>query len=116
MVAAARDTLQRHKLGEKNWVLQGSAQRLPFTSAAFDTVVSTFHSEYIYDPDTIAEVARVLRPGGRFIVVEGANLLPLGFLQSFLVLIQTLVYERASVYGYRKQPNLGEEIARNVRS
>src|SRR5437667_8865497 len=113
MVAAARDTLQRHKLGEKNWVLQGSAQRLPFTSASFDTVVSTFPSEYIYDPDTIAEVERVLRPGGRLIVVEGANLLPIGFLQPFLVLIQTLVYGPASVFGPRKHRNLDEEIARN---
>src|SRR5436189_4396668 len=116
MVAAARDTLQRHKLSEKNWVLPGSAQRLPFTSASFDTVVSTFPSEYIYDPDTIAEVARVLRPGGRLIIIEGANLLPIGFLQSFLVLIQTLVYGRASIYGSRKQRNLDEEIARNRRA
>ena len=82
-------------------------------NASFDTVISTFPSEYIYDPDTIAEVVRVLRPGGRFIVVEGANLLPIGFLQPFLVLIQTLVYGRASVYGPRKQRNLDEETARN---
>jgi len=113
MVAAARDTLQRHKLGEKNWVLQGSAQRLPFTPASFDTVVSTFPSEYIYDPDTIAEVARVLRPGGRLIIIEGANLLPVGFLQSFLFLVQILVYGPSAVYGPRKKHNLDEEMARN---
>ena len=98
---------------KKPSVIQGSAQHLPFSNDSFDTVVSTFPSEYIYDPDTIAEVARVLRPGGRFIVIEGANLLPIGFLQPFLVLIQTLVYGRASVYGPRKQRNLDEETARN---
>src|SRR5947209_4973190 len=92
MVAAARDTLRRRKLGKNTTVLQGSAQHLPFPAASFDTVVSTFPTEYIYDPDTIAEVERVLRPGGRLIVVEGANLLPIGFIQPFLVLIQTLVY------------------------
>ncbi|TMD66960.1 MAG: class I SAM-dependent methyltransferase [Chloroflexi bacterium] len=113
MVAAARDTLQRYNVGEKNWVIQGSAQGIPFTSASFDTVVSTFPSEYIYDPDTIAEVARVLRPGGRLIVIEGANLLPVGLLQSFLVLVQILVYGPSAVFGPRKKRNLDEEMARN---
>ena len=113
MVKATRETLQRRKLDKKATVIQGSSQHLPFSNDSFDTVVSTFPSEYIYDPDTIAEVARVLRPGGRFIVVEGANLLPIGFLQPFLVLLQTLVYGRASVYGSRKHRNLDEEIARN---
>ncbi len=113
MVKATRETLQRRKLDKKVTVIQGSAQHLPFSNASFDTVVSTFPSEYIYDPDTIAEVERVLRPGGRLIVIEGANLLPIGFLQPFLVLIQTLVYGRASVYGPRTHRNLNEETARN---
>ncbi|HEV2654843.1 MAG TPA: class I SAM-dependent methyltransferase, partial [Ktedonobacteraceae bacterium] len=76
MVAAARSTLKRRHVGQDSQVVQGSAQRLPFSANSFDTVVSTFPSEYIYDPDTIAEVERVLRPGGRLIVIEGANLLP----------------------------------------
>src|SRR6266702_163197 len=113
MVKATRETLQRRKLHKKAIVIQGSAQHLPFSNESFDTVVSTFPSEYIYDPDTIAEVERVLRSGGRLIVVEGANLLPTGFIQTFLVLIQTLVYGSASVFGPRKQRNLDTEIARN---
>jgi len=113
MVKATRETLQRRNLHKKAIVIQGSAKHLPFSNGSFDTVVSTFPSEYIYDPDTIAEVERVLRPGGRLIVVEGANLLPIGFIQPFLVLIQTLVYGPASVLGPRTQRNLDEEIARN---
>jgi SAM-dependent methyltransferase len=113
MAEAARDTLRRRKLGEKAWVIQASAQHLPFADASFDTVVSTFPSEYIYDPLTIAEVERVLRPGGRLVIVEGANLLPTGFLQPFLVLIQLLVYGPSAVYGPRKRRNLNEEMARN---
>lgn len=92
MVAAARDTLKKRKLGQPSLVIQGSAQGLPFSSNSFDTVISTFPTEYIYDPDTIAEVERVLRPGGRLIVVEGANLLPTGFLQPLLVILHMLVY------------------------
>jgi SAM-dependent methyltransferase len=92
MVSAARDTLKRRNVGQKTTIVQGSAQYLPFEDASFDTVVSTFPSEYIYDPDTIAEVARVLRPGGRLVVIEGSSLLPVGFLQPLLVLIQVIVY------------------------
>ncbi len=113
MIKAARGTLQRHNIGETAWVIQGAAQHLPFADASFDTVVSTFPSEYIYDPDTIAEVERVLRPGGRLIVVEGANLLPTGFLQSILVLMQILVYGPAALFGPRKRRNLDEEVARS---
>lgn len=108
MVAAARDALRRHKLGDPANIIQGSAQSLPFGDASFDTVVSTFPSEYIYDPDTIAEVERVLRPGGRLIVVEGANLLPVGFIQPLLVLLQMLVYGPAALLGRRKQGQIEE--------
>lgn len=113
MVAAARETLQRRKVGTNNTVIQGSAQGLPFGNASFDTVVSTFPSEYIYEGDTIAEVFRVLRPGGRLIVIEGANLLPIGFLQPLLVLIQMLVYGPSAVFGPRKERNLDEEVERS---
>src|SRR5438445_5427247 len=110
MVKATRETLQRRNLHKKAIVIQGSAKHLPFSNESFDTVVSTFPSEYIYDPDTIAEVERVLRPGGRLIVVEGANLLPTGFLQPLLVLMQMLVYGPSAVFGPRKRRNLDEEI------
>ncbi len=61
----------------------------------------------------ISSAFTVLKFGGRLIVVEGANLLPIGFLQPFLVLIQVLVYGPAAVLGPRKHRNLDEEIARS---
>jgi SAM-dependent methyltransferase len=113
MVAAARQTLRRRKVGTNATVIHGSAQGLPFSDASFDTVVSTFPSEYIYESDTIAEAARVLRPGGQLIVIEGANLLPVGFLQPLLVLIQMFVYGPSAVFGPRKERRLDEEVARS---
>ncbi len=113
MVAAARDNLQKHKLGQATWIMQGEAQHLPFSDDSFDTVVSTFPSEYIYDPDTIAEVARVLRPNGRVIIIEGSNLLPVGFVQSLLVVLQTFVYGRAALFGPRERRTLQAEVARS---
>ena len=59
MVAAARDTLRKRKVGAGTYVIQGSAQSLPFSDETFDNVVSTFPSEYIYDRDTISEIKRV---------------------------------------------------------
>jgi SAM-dependent methyltransferase len=113
MVSAARATLKKRKIGMETQIRQGSAQHLPFDAETFDTVVSTFPSEYIYDPATIAEVERVLRPGGRVIVIEGANLLPVGFVQPLLVGIQAIVYGPGAVFGPRKQRNLDEEVARS---
>lgn len=102
MVEAARETLRKRQSGTPGLVLQGSAQRLPFADNSFDNVVSTFPSEYIYDSETMAEVARVLRPGGRLIVIEGANLLPIGFFQPILLLLQMFVYGPATLT--RKTP------------
>ena len=113
MVSAARATLKKRKVGTETQIIQGSAQHLPFADEMFDTIVSTFPSEYIYDPTTISEVKRVLRPGGRIIVIEGANLLPVGFVQPFLVRIQAVVYGPAAVFGPRTQRNLDAEIARS---
>lgn len=101
MVAAARATLQKRGVGQPTLVMQGSAQSLPFSNATFDSVVSTFPSEYIHDPNTISEVARVLRQGGRLIVIEGANLLPSGILQPLLLLVHLLVYGPKVIFGPR---------------
>jgi SAM-dependent methyltransferase len=106
MVAAARDTLRKRKVGASTYVIQGSAQSLPFSDETFDNVVSTFPSEYIYDRDTISEIKRVLRPGGRVIIVEGANLLPVGYLQPLLMFIHLLVYGPRALFGLRQQRNL----------
>lgn len=51
---------------------RGLAQHLPFPNEAFDTIVSTFPSEYIFDPRTLAEAGRCLPPGGRLIVMPVA--------------------------------------------
>ncbi len=51
---------------------RGRAQNLPFPEATFDQVVSTFPSEYAFDPATLAEVRRVLAPGGRWNILLSA--------------------------------------------
>ncbi len=51
---------------------RGLAQSLPFPSETFDSVVSTFPAEYIFDPRTLSDVFRVLNNGGRFIILPVA--------------------------------------------
>jgi ubiquinone/menaquinone biosynthesis C-methylase UbiE len=51
--------------------LQASAERLPFEDSSFDTVVSTLVLCSVDDVDrSLAEIHRVLRPGGQLIFVE----------------------------------------------
>jgi ubiquinone/menaquinone biosynthesis C-methylase UbiE len=51
--------------------IQASAERLPFADSSFDTAVFTLVLCTAPNPDTaLAEVARVLRPGGKLLFLE----------------------------------------------
>jgi len=51
--------------------LEGRAESLPFPDASFDAVVSTLVFCSVQDQArALTEVARVLRPGGKFLFVE----------------------------------------------
>jgi ubiquinone/menaquinone biosynthesis C-methylase UbiE len=51
---------------------RGIGQSLPFPSETFDSIVATFPAPYIVEPQTLSEVRRVLRNGGRLIVLPAA--------------------------------------------
>jgi ubiquinone/menaquinone biosynthesis C-methylase UbiE len=93
MVRIARRKGRR--AGHAPRIARAASQALPFPAGTFDGVVSTFPSEYIFDPRTIAEIARVLRPGGRLVVVPAATLLPVDRTSGLLDRFADLVYGRA---------------------
>lgn len=54
--------------------VRAPAQRLPFGAASFDVAVCCRALHHMADPErTVAEIARVLRSGGRFVVVDNAT-------------------------------------------
>jgi ubiquinone/menaquinone biosynthesis C-methylase UbiE len=59
------------ELGRELTLVAAPAEELPFENDSFDTVVTFVVLCSVRDPDrALAEVRRVLRPGGRFIFVE----------------------------------------------
>jgi ubiquinone/menaquinone biosynthesis C-methylase UbiE len=68
--------LAKHRLEKADYrtinLARGLAQALPFPGAKFDTVASTFPSEYITDPKTLSEIYHVLRDDGHFIILPAA--------------------------------------------
>lgn len=64
MVAAAREVLAGHD--DQFSIQQADAQELPFADGAFDAAVANYMLYHVPDrPRAIAELARVLVPGGR---------------------------------------------------
>jgi ubiquinone/menaquinone biosynthesis C-methylase UbiE len=59
------------ELGRSAEVVEAPAERLPFDDSSFDTAVVTLVLCTVPDPEAaLAEVARVLEPGGRLLFIE----------------------------------------------
>jgi ubiquinone/menaquinone biosynthesis C-methylase UbiE len=71
--------IARRKLGRRGLrppFVRGKVQRLPFVAGHFTTIISTFPTEFIVDPETVREFQRVLAAGGRVVFVPAATILP----------------------------------------
>lgn len=62
----------KRRLGPSQKLTRGLAQSLPYQSETFDTILSTFPAEYIFDMQTLSEAHRVLRNRSRLIVLLAA--------------------------------------------
>lgn len=59
--------LKRHET--ISHLVLANAERLPFARSAFDLVTCSMVAEHLEHPQTVfAEVARILRPGGKFVI------------------------------------------------
>jgi ubiquinone/menaquinone biosynthesis C-methylase UbiE len=74
MLATARAKAVRLGLAEKVEFSRMDAEKLEFTDASFDTVVSLFALLHFPDPLTaLREIYRVLSPGGRLVLAVGSS-------------------------------------------
>jgi ubiquinone/menaquinone biosynthesis C-methylase UbiE len=92
--------IAQHKLRSQHVnvpLVQGCAQQLPFAAFSFDAVLCTFPAEFIVHPDTLREIARVLRPGGRMVVVILARLLARDPWSRFLEWLYRITGQRAEI-------------------
>ena len=75
---ASNQMLRRatHNLQDnKKWsghLIQANSQQVPLRDGAFQVVVATFPSNYIFDHKTLAEAWRVLKPGGQLLILPAA--------------------------------------------
>lgn len=88
-------------LGRRVSLRQGEAERLPFEDEEFDHLTFTYLLRYVQDPAaTMAELARVVKPGGRVASLE------------FAVPAHTVWREAWRLYTHVGLPTLGRLVSR----
>ncbi len=73
MLGQGAVNVARHGLTDRVSLVLGRGEQLPFGDGAFDALTCTYLLRYVADPAaTIAELARVVRPGGAIASLEFA--------------------------------------------
>ena len=70
----ARRNAEWEGVADRVEVQDGDAMEIPFANASFDVVLSSFCIHNIYEEmgrnKAITEIARVLKPGGRVVIID----------------------------------------------
>ncbi|MEY8098059.1 bifunctional demethylmenaquinone methyltransferase/2-methoxy-6-polyprenyl-1,4-benzoquinol methylase UbiE [Falsihalocynthiibacter sp. S25ZX9] len=104
LVAGAQRKEAIERADELDWVV-GDAMALPFPSNTFDVYTISFGIRNVTRiPDALAEAYRVLRPGGRIMVLE------------FSQLPNELMQKAYDLYSFNVIPKMGKLIANDSES
>lgn len=104
LIAGAQRKEALERAGELDWVV-GDAMALPFPTNSFDVYTISFGIRNVTRiPDALAEAYRVLRPGGRIMVLE------------FSQLPNELMQKAYDLYSFNVIPKMGKLIANDSES
>ncbi|HSM56130.1 MAG TPA: class I SAM-dependent methyltransferase [Candidatus Sulfomarinibacteraceae bacterium] len=92
----ARRRLRRERVAPA--LARGKVQQLPFPRQSFDTVLSTFPTAFIAERATMVNVHRVLRPGGRFVIVPEGHLTGTSLLHRFIDWLFVITGQRQGTF------------------
>jgi len=92
MLAVARDKLRRLELDGRVEVVEADALDIPFDDGSFDAVTIAFGLRNLPDYAAgVREMARVLKPGGRLVVLEFFPPTSGAFLQLYRLYLKTVL-------------------------
>lgn len=80
----AKRHLQRAGLNNRIGLVRCYIPDFPFQSSRFDTVLSQFPTNFIFETETLAEIYRMLRPAGRLVILPEGHLTTRGPLSRFI--------------------------------
>jgi demethylmenaquinone methyltransferase / 2-methoxy-6-polyprenyl-1,4-benzoquinol methylase len=104
MLSRGRDRLLDEGLATGVSAVQANAEKLPFADASFDCVTIGFGLRNVTDkPGALASMRRVLKPGGRLLVLEFSH--PVAGLKPFY-----------DLYSFSVLPALGKLVAGDAES
>jgi demethylmenaquinone methyltransferase/2-methoxy-6-polyprenyl-1,4-benzoquinol methylase len=92
MLKYARKKLEKRGLEHLISVQQGEAENLRFETGSFDAAIAAFGARNFHNlPKGLAEMHRVLRPGGKIVVLEFSRPTRFPFKQSYFFYFKNIV-------------------------
>lgn len=90
--------MARRRLGNDAPLVQGLVQELPWGTAVFDTILSTFPTEYIVQSVTVAALWRVLKENGRLVIVPEGHLTGNGVVHRLIDWLFAITGQRSGTF------------------
>ncbi|HEU4496675.1 MAG TPA: bifunctional demethylmenaquinone methyltransferase/2-methoxy-6-polyprenyl-1,4-benzoquinol methylase UbiE [Flavobacterium sp.] len=108
MLDVGRKKIQARKLSEKIEMVQADSEKMPFSDNAFDAITVAFGVRNFETLEKgLAEILRVLKPGGIFVILETSNPTKAPYKQFYsfytkniLPLIGRMFSKDRAAYGY----------------
>lgn len=80
----AQKRLKQHDLASAVPLLRCRLPDLPFGKETFDSILSQFPTNFIFEPETLNNLYTILRPGGRLVILPEGHLVGSGLLLRFI--------------------------------